>query len=160
MTATPLPDLLARLDELNNPAYPFVFRADGERIVGRWDVAHIEYVVLLGAGRIDEEYRIDVTFDQDKGTYAFEEHQRSGESHAAVSPNGTLSFGGSINTFKGSQKRIQRGFVAGTRVRTPDGDGVVAGWDFDTDRIKAPLTAFLEGHGWERKKGLFGRLFD
>ena len=32
-------------------------------------------------------------------------------------------------------------------------------YSFETSRIKEPLFAFLEQHGWERKKGLLGRLF-
>ena len=32
-------------------------------------------------------------------------------------------------------------------------------YSFDTDKIKDPLFAFLEQHGWARKKGFLKRLF-
>jgi hypothetical protein len=156
---TPLPELLAGIDALNRPESPFVFRADGERIVGSWDIAHVEYVALLGAGRIDDAYSITVTFDPDAGTYDLDETQTTSGVSGGFSTGGSFHIGGSASTFRGRQTRRTRSFVAGTRVRTPEGEGASASWSFDTDRITQPLLGYLESHGWQKKKGFFGRLF-
>jgi hypothetical protein len=156
---TPAPELLARVGELNDPASPFVFRADGGRIVGSWDIAHVQYVALLGAGQIDEKYRIEVELDAEDGTYDLDEHQTSTRVSGGFSTGGSFHVGGSAGGFRGTQTRRQGGFVAGTNVRTPEGSGTSASWSFDTDRIKQPLEAFLAAHGWKRRKGFLGRLF-
>lgn len=156
---TPLAELLTRVDELNDPDSPFVFRAVGDRIQGTWDIAHVQYVALLGAGQIDDAYSIEVTFDEDEGTFDTDETQTTSKMSGGFSTDGSFHFGGSTSTFKGKQSRMSRSFVAGTRVTTPEGDGTSAGWSFDTGRIKQPLFDFLAANGWEKKKGFFGRLF-
>jgi hypothetical protein len=80
---TPLPELLAQVETLNDPASAFVFHVDGDRIVGAWDIAHVEYVELEDAGRADEVYRIDVEFQPEDETYALEEQQKSSEFDAS-----------------------------------------------------------------------------
>lgn len=156
--ATPLPELLARVGELNDPASPFDFSVQGERIIGTWDIAHVQYVALLGAGQIDQEYRIEVEFQPDEATYSLDETHTTSEVAGGISSGG-LSFGGSKSTFKGTQKRFTFGAVAGAVVNTPEGTGHAATWAFSTDRIKEPLEGFLEANGWTRRKGFFGRLF-
>ncbi|MFJ6651687.1 hypothetical protein ACIQLJ_02695 [Microbacterium sp. NPDC091313] len=156
---TPLPQLLAAVDTLNDPESPFVFRADGDRIVGTWDIAHVQYVALLGAGRIDDEYSVTVSFDQEAGTYDLDETQSTSELTGGFSTDGSFHIGGSRSTFAGRQSRHTRSFVAGSRVSTPDGDGTSASWSFDTDRIRQPLLDYLAANGWQKKKGFFGRLF-
>lgn len=156
---TSLPELLSRVDELNSADSPFVFRAVGDRIRGTWDIAHVQYVALLGAGQIDDAYSIDVTFDEDAGTFETDETQTTSSVSGGFSADGSFHFGGSASTFKGKQSRMTRGFVAGTRVTTPEGEGTSASWSFDTERIKRPLFDFLAANGWQKKKGFFGRLF-
>ncbi|WP_243226442.1 hypothetical protein [Microbacterium sp. CIAB417] len=156
---TPLAELLTRVDELNSPDSPFVFRAVGDRIQGAWDVAHVQYAALLGAGQIDDAYAIEVTLDEDEGTFDTDETQTTSKTSGGLSTDGSFHFGGSTSTFTGKQSRMTRSFVVGTRVTTPEGDGTSAGWSFDTDRIKQPLFDFLAANGWEKKKGFFGRLF-
>lgn len=156
---TPLPELLARVTELNDPASPFVFHVEGERIVGTWDIAHVQYVALLGAGQLDQEYRIEVAFQPDDATYDVDEEHRTASFGGGVSPTGSFHLGGQTTWTKGRQKRFTAGAVAGAIVNTPEGTGNAAAWTFDTDRIKEPLFAFLERNGWQRRKGFFGRLF-
>jgi len=157
--ATPAPDLLARVGELNSPDSPFVFRAENGRIVGSWDIAHVRYIALLGAGQIDEKYSIEVTLDPETSTYEVREQQTSSELKGGFTAGGGFHLSGGTSTFRGSQTRRSRGFVVGTHVSTPQGSGTSAEWSFDTDRIKQPLYAFLERNGWTKKKGFFGRLF-
>jgi hypothetical protein len=156
---TPLPELLAQVDTLNDPASPFVFHVEGDAIVGTWDIAHVEYVGLLGAGRIDDTYRIDVEFQPEDDTFVLEEQQKSSDLAGGISTDGTLRLGGSVGGFRGKQVRIQKGVVAAPYVRTPEGESNLASWSFDTARIKDSLVTFLESHGWEKRKGFFGRLF-
>ncbi|MFG6444069.1 hypothetical protein ACFXQA_02235 [Microbacterium sp. P07] len=156
---TPLSALLAQVDALNDPESPFAFHVEGDRIVGTWDIAHILYVGLLGAGKIDETYRIEVEFQPDEATYELEEHQRSSDLEGGITTGGTIRFGGSTEGFRGKQTRIQKGFVAAPYVRTPDSEGHLASWSFDTARIKDSLSSFLESHGWSKRKGFFGRMF-
>ncbi|GAB3151082.1 hypothetical protein GCM10027058_16560 [Microbacterium neimengense] len=156
---TPLAELLTRVDELNSPDSPFVFRAVGDRIQGTWDIADVQYVALLGAGQIDDAYSIEVTFDEDGGTFDTDETQTTSKTSGGFSTDGSFHLGGSTATFKGKQSRMTRSFVAGTRVTTPEGEGTSARWSFDTDRITQPLFDFLAANGWEKKKGFFGRLF-
>ena len=47
-------------------------------------------------------------------------------------------------------------FEFGGASKTKDGVSPVLAYSWDTSKIKDPLFAFLEGHGWKRKKGLFG----
>jgi hypothetical protein len=155
---TPLPEMLAHVGDLNDPASPFVFAVDGDRIVGTWDIAHVQYVALLGAGQIDQEYRVEVSFDVDDATYSLDEEHRATKTAGGFSGGG-FHLGTTTTWTKGPQKRFSAGGVAGLSVRTPEGEGNTASWSFDTDRIKQPLTEWLERNGWTKKKGLFGRLF-
>jgi hypothetical protein len=156
--ATPLPDLLARVGELNDPASPFVYAVEGDRIVGTWDIAHVQYVALLGAGQIDQEYRIEVQFQPDAATYSFDETHVTSDFGGGLSSGG-FHLGGSKTWVRGKQKRFTFGGVAGMIVNTPEGTGHAATWTFSTDRIKEPLVAFLGSHGWTRRKGFLSRLF-
>jgi hypothetical protein len=155
---TALPTLLAHVGDLNDPASPFAFHADGERIVGTWDIAHVQYIALLGAGQIDQEYRVEVDFQPDDATFTLDETHTSSKVSGGFGPGG-FHLGGSTTWTKGPQKRFSAGGVAGLAVTTPEGTGNTASWSFDTDRIKEPLIAWLESNGWSKKKGLFGRLF-
>jgi hypothetical protein len=155
---TPLPELLTRVDELNDPQSPFRFSADGDRIVGTWDIAHVQYVALLGAGQIDEHYRIDAEFEPDSGTYWLDELSQSSDVGAGVGPGG-FRIGGTRSWVKGKQWRLGQGAVGGLFVRTPEGDGNTATWAWDTARVKKHLVDFLEANGWRRRKGFFARVF-
>jgi hypothetical protein len=155
----PAEQMLAHVGDLNDPASPFVFTAEGDRIVGTWDIAHVQYVALLGAGQIDQEYRVEVEFQPDDATFSLDETHRSSEIGGGFTSGG-FHLGGKTTWTKGRQKRFSAGGVAGLSVTTPEGTGHTAGWSFDTDRIKEPLIAWLEANGWSRRKGFFGRLFD
>jgi hypothetical protein len=148
---TPLPELLAQVPTLNDPAQPFAYEVVGETIVGRWDIVKAQSLYPTEFETIDREFTVTVEFNQGKGTFKSKDHESS--SGMQVSSGG-LSWGKS--TFSGQTTKKEFSFTLGGVHNTEEGVSPVLAWSFDTDKIKQPLFAFLEAHGWARKKGLFG----
>ena len=148
---TPLPELLAQVATLNDPAQPFAYEVVGDTIVGRWDIVKAQSLYPTEFETIDREFTVTVELNQDKGTYKSKDH----ESSSGMQVNsGGLSWGKS--TFSGKTTKKEFSFTLGGVHNTEEGISPVLAWSFDTDKIKQPLFSFLETHGWKRKKGLFG----
>ena len=148
---TPLPELLALVPTLNDPAQPFAYEVVGETIVGRWDIVKAQSLYPTEFETIDREFTVTVEFNQGKGTFKSKDHETS--SGAQVNSGG-LSWGKS--TFSGQTTKKEFSFTLGGVHNTEEGISPVLAWSFDTEKIKQPLFSFLETHGWARKKGLFG----
>ena len=147
---TPLPELLAQVPTLNDPAQPFAYSVVGDTIVGQWDIVKAQSLYPNEFETIDKEFTVTVEFNPEKGTFKSKDH----ESTSGVQvTSGGLSWGKS--TFSGKTTKKQFSFTLGGVHNTEDGVSPVLAWSFDTAKIKDPLFAFLESHGW-RKKGLFG----
>lgn len=154
-TPTSLADLLAAVPSLNDPQQPFTYATDGRRIVGTWDVVKATSLYPTEITHVDKDYRLEVELDGDDHTYDLEDH----ESQTSASLDGD-GLHAEKQLFKGTMKKKEFSFELGGVNRTDEGVSVApVVYSFDTDRIKEPLVAFLEQHGWERKKGFFGRLF-
>jgi hypothetical protein len=153
---TPLADVLAAVPALNDPAEPFAFAADGDTIVGTWDIVKATSLYPTEVTSIDKDYRITVTFDVAKGTFDFNElHTESSRSLDA----GGASFEKSFFSGKGTRKEFS--FELGGINKTDEGVSMApVTYSFSTKRIKEPLFTFLEQHGWHRKKGLLSGLFN
>ena len=155
MTATSLADLLAAVPSLNDPNQPFAYAVEGTKIIGTWDIVKATSLYPTEVSHIDEDYRLEVELDEDEHSYDYEDDES--ETEASVDGDGLhveKSF------FKGKEKKKEFHFEFGGINKTDEGvsmNPVV--YSFDTDKIKDPLFAFLEQHGWERKKGFFRRLF-
>ena len=152
---TPPADLLAAVPSLNRDDQPFTYTVEGDRVVGTWDIVKATTLYPTELEHVDKDYRITVELDEEKGTFDFTE--RSSETTARADGDGV---GGSKEVFIGKQSKKEFSFSFGGV--TKDEDGVTAApvvYSFETSRIKDPLFTFLEQHGWERKKGLLGRLF-
>ena len=152
---TPLPELLAAVPSLDNPAEPFTYTAEGDTIVGRWDIVRATSLYPDRLEHLDKDYSITVEFDQEKQTFDFTERhsQTSGE----VDGGGASM---SKSTFIGKSSKKEFSFSFGGVNKTDDGVSLdPVAYSFETSRIKEPLFAFLEQHGWKRKKGLLGGLF-
>ena len=148
---TPLPELLALVPTLNDPAQPFAYEVVGNTIVGRWDIVKAQSLYPTEFETIDREFTVTVEFNEAKGTFKSKDH----ESSSGMQVNsGGLSWGSS--TFSGKTTKKEFSFTLGGVNATEDGVSPVLAWSFDTDKIKQPLFSFLETHGWARKKGLFG----
>ena len=154
-TPTPLTDLLAAVPSLNDPAQPFTYAVDGQKIVGTWDIVKATSLYPDELTHVDRDYRLVVELDEDEHSFDYEDH----ESATEVTLDGDgASFQKEL--FKGKTKKKEFSFELGGINKTEDGvsmNPVV--YSFDTDKIKDPLFGFLEQRGWERKKGFFRKLF-
>lgn len=148
---TPLPELLALLPTLNSPDVPIVYAVEGDRIVARWDVVSAQTLYPAEFATIDRDFSVTVTFDPKKGTWKSKDHETQTTSSFGA---GGLSFG--TSTFSGKKIGKEFHLELGGITTTPDGVSPVLAWSFDSARIKQPLFAFLEQHGWTKKRGLFG----
>ncbi|KQX75763.1 MULTISPECIES: hypothetical protein [Aeromicrobium] len=160
---TAIPDLLAAVPALDDPQEPFVFAVEGEQIVGRWDIvkATTLYPAALEVEHVDEDYRIVVELDAGTGTYDVTEHRTSTTGSADVDGD-TLRLGGEKRFFRGTSTSKQFNFSFGGVTKKDDEPLTVAPlvYAFETSRIKEPLLGFLAQHGWKRRKGFLGGLFD
>ncbi|WP_395638405.1 hypothetical protein [Pseudolysinimonas sp.] len=148
---TPLPELLALVPTLNSPDVPIVYAVEGDTIVARWDVVNAQTVYPTEFATVDRDFSVTVTFDEKKGTWRSKDHETQS----------TTSFGpGGIRMEKSffSGKKVGKEFhlELGGLTRQNGELSPVLAWSFDTARIKKPLFAFLEQHGWTKKRGLFG----
>ncbi|MEV7396348.1 hypothetical protein [Aeromicrobium sp. NPDC092404] len=153
---TPLADVLAAVPSLNQPGEPFAFAAEGDTIVGSWDIVKATSLYPTELTSIDRDYRITVTFDIAKDTYDFNEvHTATTTSVDADSAGFQKSF------FSGKTSSKEFSFELGGINKTDDGVSIKpVAYSFSTKRIKEPLFTFLEQHGWRRRKGLLGGLFN
>jgi hypothetical protein len=152
---TPLPELLAAVPSLDDPAEPFTYSVEGDTIVGRWDIVRATSLYPDRLEHLDKDYSITVEFDVEKETFDFTERhsQTSGE----VDGGGASM---SRSTFIGKSSKKEFSFSFGGVNKTDEGvSAAPVVYSFETSRIKDPLFGFLEQHGWKRKKGLLGGLF-
>jgi hypothetical protein len=148
-------DLLAAVLSLNDPVQPFTFGVEDGRIVGRWDIVKATSLYPTEVTHVDKDYRIEVELDDDGHTYDYEDH--TSETHASADGDGLHV---SKGAFKGKTRTKEFSFEFGGVNKTDEGVSMApVVYSFDTDKIKEPLFAFLEQHGWE-KKGFLRRLFD
>lgn len=148
---TPLPDLLAQVPALNDPAQPFTFEVNGNSIVGKWDIVRAKSLYPDEFKTIDKKYSITVDLDAKKGTYKYKDREKSTNTSLT---SGGLSFG--TSGFSGKTNKKEFSFEFGGINKTDEGVSPVLAWSFDTSRIKTPLFDFLKKNGWTQKKGLFG----
>ncbi|MEO6606429.1 MAG: hypothetical protein ABIN55_12500 [Aeromicrobium sp.] len=153
---TPLDQLLAAVPALNDPKEPFGYAADGDSIVGSWDIVKATTLYPTELEAIDKKYRITVTFDQEKGTYDFNEVKTSSEASASAGGAGFQK-----DFFSGKSTSKEFSFSFGGVSKTDEGvSAAPVVYSFSTSRIKDPLFGFLEQHGWKRTKGFLGGLFN
>ena len=158
---TPLPELLAQVPALNDPAEPFHDEDVGSPNRGSWNIVNAQDLEWQKAGTVDQDYAIVVTFTESKSTYDFDETKR--ESESSVSMDGDkLSFGGSKSVFVGKSTSKSFSFEAGGIYKKAQDAGIMPylSYEFETARIKKPLFDFLEANGWKRKKGFLSGLFN
>jgi hypothetical protein len=149
--ATPLPELLALVPTLNSPDVPIVYAAEGDTIVARWDVVSAQTLYPTEFATIDRDFSVKVTFDPKKVTWKSKDRETQITSSTT---SGGFSFGAS--TFSGKKSGKEFHFEVGGLTRQDGEPSPVLAWSFDSSRIKQPLFAFLEQHGWTKKRGPFG----
>jgi len=153
---TPLAELLAAVPALNDPNEPFTYEVRDGTIVGSWDIVRATTLYPTEVESINKAYQITVTLDAAKNTYEFNERKTSSE--GSLSADGA---GFSKDFFSGKSTSKEFSFSFGGVSKTDDGVSMKpVAYTFSTSRIKEPLFAFLEQHGWQRKKGLLSGLFN
>lgn len=152
---TPIAELLAAVPSLNDPAQPFTYAVEGKHVVGTWDIVKATSLYPTEVTHVDKAYRLEVELDEDDHTFDYEDEEA--ETDAELDGGGLHV---EKSNFWGKEKKKEFHVELGGINKTEDGVSVApVVYSFDTDRIKDPLFAFLEQHGWERKKGFFRRLF-
>jgi hypothetical protein len=147
---------VAQIDTSNQP---FAFTVENDKIVGFWKVTDSRWFALTSVTDIERNYRIDVSFDEKKGTYKTEEADAGVESKFGVNVvKGTIGGSTELNTFKG--KMSNKSFRIGIGGEKDGSNGVGLNTiQFDTAQIKKPLFEFLESQGWKKAgflSGIFG----
>ena len=153
---TPLAELLAAIPSLNDPKEPFAYQVRDGAIGGSWDIVRATTPYPTEVESINKDYEITVTLDPAKNTFEFNERKTSSE--------GSVDAGGAgfeKSFFSGKSTSKEFSFEFGGVRKTDDGITVAPlAYSFETSRIKDPLFAFLDQHGWHRKKGLLSGLFN
>lgn len=107
-----------------------------------------------------EGTRLTVTLNERDGTFDYNKARTSTEWEAGLTEDG-FKFGGAMEWHTGKRVEKSGSFQFGGLNRSStDGDDPVVSTDpvHRTNRIKDPLFAWLQPHGWSHK-GLFGELF-
>jgi hypothetical protein len=155
VTATPLAELLAAVPSLNAPDHPFTYSVQGTTIVGTWDIVKATSLYPTEVTHLDKDYRLEVQLDEDDHQFDYEDHES--ETDASADGDGLHL---QKEFFKGKETKKEFHFELGGVNKTDEGVSMApVAYSFDTSRIKEPLFAFLEQHGWTQKKGFFKRLF-
>lgn len=142
---------LHALSTLDTSNLPFTFHVDGDTIVGYWKVTDSHWFAPLGVTDEFRDYRITVSFDEDRSTYSAHERTSSKKQHLGIS-----GYSGSFEWNSGSIARKE--FKVGFGREKDDAAGVgVHTVRFSTSQIKQPLFAFLAEQGWRRRRWLFKR---
>lgn len=138
--------------QLNSPEVPYVFTVEATTLVGKWDITNSRWFAPAAVRDQDRDYKITVTFNEEKGTYKTSEETTRLDTHAGIG-----GVGGSYSSFKGTiitSKSYESG-IGGEK-----GEAIgINDIRFNSDQIKQPLIAFLESQGWKKHKGFFASLF-
>jgi hypothetical protein len=160
VTATPLAELLAAVPSLNAPDHPFTYSVDGSKIVGTWDIVKATSLYPTEVTHIDRDYRLEVELDEGEHQYDYEDHESTTQASA---DGGGLHFQKDFFAGKEVKKEFSfefGGVTASSKSGTDEGVSMApVVYSFDTSKIKDPLFAFLDQHGWTQKKGFFKKLF-
>jgi hypothetical protein len=159
MSATPLAQLLTLVPRLNDPKNPFTYAVEGENIVGSWNIVSAKYLEWKKAGKIDENYRITIKFNEKKNQFDFQEKKQSSEASIGITDDGNIHIGGEKSVFKGKSIGKSFSFQSGGVYDNKGKVGATLSYKFETKQIKQPLFDFLKKNGWKLKEGLLAHLF-
>jgi hypothetical protein len=164
MATTPLAQLFTLVPTLNDPKNPFTYAVEGENIVGSWNIVSAKYLEWKQAGKIDENYRITIKFNEKKNQFDFQEKKQSSTASVGITDDGNIHIGGEKSVFKGKSIGKSFSFQSGGLYSNNAGDnkgtvGPTLSYKFETKQIKQPLFDFLKKNGWKLKEGLLAHLF-
>lgn len=155
--------MLPEIVTLNVPEQPFSYFAQGNQIIGWWDIAKVTSLYPTQVTHADESYRLTVTLNEVNGTFDYNEARKSSEWEAGLTDDG-FRLGGEMEWNAG--KRVEKTWTfqfdglnrSSTGGSDPEvGFGSVA-YSFETSRIKDPLFGWLQSHDWGHH-GPLGKFF-
>lgn len=155
---------LRAVQSLNKPEQPFLYRVDGNTIIGEWKYLDAEWVAPLAAGHVDQSFKIVVTLDEASHTYTSKDNETKNFSKISIGIGG-IDARKESDFFSGKMKKIEFGGGLG-KANQPQNKSKVSEhlykYNFKTSEIKQPLFDFLEQQGWKKPKkgGFLSRLFD
>jgi len=138
-------------EQLNRPDEPWFVTVQGDSIVAQWKWMDAAWFAPGSVTSDVQSFTYTVTL-KDGGKYKELDTSESKSSGVSLS-GGTLSFGTSGSTFKG--KQMGKSFQFGTGQDRNTGQTGFISVQFDTERVKKPVRAYLEACGY-KKAGLFG----
>lgn len=142
---------------LNKTQNLALYSVNGNIFEGAWNFEG-QAKGMFDKDDINKEYKIQVTLDEATHTFNFKEHTATDRSNFSINPGGSLSFGGSKDTFSGKQfinKETETVIELGGQ---PGSDSY--SYKLDTAQIKNPLLQILQNGGWqEKKQSFFGKVF-
>lgn len=156
-----LSELQQKILSLNSENNPFQYSISGNQITGNWKITDVKWTVILGGGKVDKNYDLNVTLDEATHSYDYKERKTNSGSKWSFDPGtGSISFGGSGSVFSGKMTEKEFGAGAGTSVKQNGQEGNTYQYAFDTKQIKDPLFKVLNDSGWQlQKSSLFSKLF-
>lgn len=155
-------DIVNAVISLNAEDKPFQYSMNGNEIIGEWKYLDAIWAAPLGAGDIDESFKLIITLDEASKTYTSTDISTKHESGIKFNPaNGKIQFGSETNGFIGNknEKSFSFGLGKARQEQNQGPGGVTYVSKFDTDMIKTPIFELLSSMGWKKKSGLLSRLF-
>jgi len=150
--AYPKADVLAHAaEQLNRPDQPWFVTVQGDSIIAQWKWMDAQWFAPGSATNEVQSFSFTATLD-DNGKYKEVDRSQAASGGMSMS-GGTLSFGTSSSSFKGHQ--VGKSFQFGVGHDNNTGQTGFIAAQFDTERVKQPVRAYLEACGY-KKAGLFG----
>lgn len=150
--ATPLSEMLPQIVTLNVPDQPFSYYAQGNQIIGWWDIAKIAEIFPTQVDRVDQTYRLTVTLNAGTGAFGYNETRSSVTWATGYTDEGFRAHGKARSTGKRIKKEFS--FTFGRPEKDPSTAedtgpaGAQVPYRFQEEKIKGPLFEWLQRHGW------------
>lgn len=154
--------MLPQIVTLNVPDQPFSFYAQGNQIIGWWDIAKVTSLFPAQAGQVDQTYRLTVTLNEGRGTFDYNETRSSATWGAGYTDEGFPVHGAARSSGKRIEKTFSFTFGRGEKDHAGAEDARPAvtqvPYCFKQEEIKGPLFEWLQTHGWNHQNAI-GKFF-
>lgn len=153
--------MLPQIVTLNVPDQTFSYYAEGNQIIGWWDITKVTSLYPTQVTHADETFDPPSPSTRSTGLSATAT-SASPPNGRQVSPTTASSSAASWNGAPASaSRRVQPSSSAASTAPQPGGDETEVGfqplvYSFETSRIKDHLFAWLQFHGWNHR-GAIGR---
>lgn len=135
--------MLPQIVTLNVPAQPFSYYAQGNQIVGWWDIGKVADLFPTQVVEVDQTYRLTVTLNAGRGAFDYNETRNSVTWGTGYTDEGFRTHGKDRST----GKRIRKDFSFTFGMPEKAASAQVP-YRFQEEKIKGPLFEWLQRHGW------------